>query len=56
MKGAVVAFWGSVITSCVTLGFILRPAKITRGDKEHLCQLQTSDTVVAATRKTWSDR
>ena len=56
MKAAVVSFWGSVMTSLVTLGFILRPAKLSRGDKEHLCQLQTSDTIVGATRKTWSDR
>ena len=56
MKAAVVTFWGSVITSCATLGFILRPAKIGHVDKEHLCKLQTSDSVVAATRKSWSER
>ena len=56
MKAAVAAFWGSVITSCVTLGFILRPAKIGHVDKEHLYKLQTSDSVVAATRKSWSER
>ena len=56
MKVAVGSFWGTVVTSCLTLGFILRPTKIKHVDKEHLCQLQTSDSVVAATRKRWSER
>ncbi len=56
MKAAVSSYWMTVITSCVTLGFILRPVKVKHADKEHLCQLQTSDSVMAATRKTWTDR
>ena len=55
MKAAVGSLWGNVITSLVTLSFILTPVKIKKVNKEHL-NLETSESYFSATKKNWSSR